>query len=833
MSGKEPKSEIWNTEMFPIERREEPAQTSGGPAKTGGRVRPPRGGDRVPDSPTRKTPLDALTDSFLVDLVEEGAKREARNRETPAAEESDRAAPGFTKNAMTVLERRYLRKDEKGRVIETPDDMFRRVASDIASVEAGYGGEAAVRRTEEEFFEMMRSLEFLPNSPTLMNAGRELQQLSACFVLPVGDSMESIFDTVKNTALIHKSGGGTGFSFSRLRPKNDIVRSTKGVSSGPVSFMTVFDAATEAIKQGGTRRGANMGILRYDHPDIVEFIRCKEENSRLNNFNISVGVTHEFMDAARNNESYELLNPRTKDVVGTLNAREVFDLIVEMGHKNGEPGIVFLDRVNADNPTPHLGEIESTNPCGEQPLLPYESCNLGSINLARMVIDGDIDFGRLRRRVHQAIHFLDNVIERNRYPLSDIERMTKGNRKIGLGVMGFADLLIRMGIPYNSEEALETGGRIMHFITTEARKASAALADERGEFLNFEGSRYDAPGGPRLRNATCTTIAPTGTISIIAGCSSGIEPLFAVSYVRNVLDKDELVEVHPLFEQTAREEGFYSDGLMRRIAEEGALVGIKEVPEAVGKRFVTAHEICPEWHIRMQAVFQKYSDNAVSKTVNFPREASRADVAKVYMLADEVGCKGVTVYRDGSREEQVLSVGAMQRPESETRRKPRSRPVTTRGVTVKMETGCGQLYVTINEDQHGLCEVFSQMGKAGGCASSQSEAIARLVSLSLRSGVDTEDILRQISGIRCPSPVLTKDGPVLSCPDAIAKAIRNRLDQISREGHRGQRFAAWEDGEEFREQMGTVVGMCPDCGFVLTHEEGCATCRICGYSRCG
>jgi ribonucleoside-diphosphate reductase alpha chain len=834
MQGKKPKSEIWNTEMFPVERSnptpEDPAESLE-PANRAAPVRDPQSPeDAATCDPGPRIRMD-LTESLLDDLVGEGAKTEAADREARADREYP--MPRFTKNGMTVLERRYLKKDDKGRVIETPDDMLRRVASDIASVEAQYGGEAAVRRTEEEFFEMMRRLEFLPNSPTLMNAGRELQQLSACFVLPVGDSMESIFDTVKNTALIHKSGGGTGFSFSSLRPKNDVVRSTKGVSSGPVSFMTVFDAATEAIKQGGTRRGANMGILRYDHPDIVEFIRCKEENSKLNNFNISVGVDHDFMVAAQNKESYDLKNPRTGETVGTLNAREVFDLIVEMGHKNGEPGIVFLDRVNADNPTPHLGEIESTNPCGEQPLLPYESCNLGSINLARMVQEGQIHWDQLRKRVHQAVRFLDNVIERNRYPLPEIERMTKGNRKIGLGVMGFADMLIQLGVSYNSEKALDTGGEVMRFVTTEARNASAELAKERGAFPNFEGSRYDSPGGVRLRNATCTTIAPTGTISIIAGCSSGIEPLFALAFVRKVLDKDELVEVHPLFEQTARDEGFYDENLVREIAEEGSVASVAEVPKRVRDLFVTAHETTPDWHVRMQGVFQKYSDNAVSKTVNFHREATRADVAKVYMLADELGCKGVTVYRDGSREEQVLNVGGPQRADADPQRSPRSRPKTTRGVTVKMETGCGQLYVTINEDQQGLCEVFSQMGKAGGCASSQSEAIARLVSLSLRSGVDTEAVLRQISGIRCPSPVLTKDGPVLSCPDAIAKAIRNRLEHLEREGTRGQHFVPWEDDEEYREQSANVVGMCPDCGFVLTHEEGCATCRICGYSRCG
>ena len=836
MLDKKPESGIWNTEMFPVGHPQPKPGEPGQPQKPGNEQVSPGRTSPVGDSGNADSVPDSnleLSHSLLGDLVGEGARTEAAGREASAKAEHEAPMPHFTKSAITVLERRYLRKDDGGRVIETPEDMLRRVASDVASVEAQYGGEAAVRRTEEEFYEMMRRLEFLPNSPTLMNAGRKLQQLSACFVLPVGDSMESIFDTVKNTAIIHKSGGGTGFSFSLLRPKNDVVSSTKGVSSGPVSFMMVFDAATEAIKQGGTRRGANMGILRYDHPDIVEFIRCKEEGSKLNNFNISVGVTHEFMERVRDSSSYDLKNPRTGETVGSLKAREVFDLIVEMGHRNGEPGIVFLDRVNADNPTPHLGEIESTNPCGEQPLLPYESCNLGSVNLSRMVRDGEMQWDLLRRRVHQGVHFLDNVIERNQYPLPEIERMTKGNRKIGLGLMGFADMLIQLGVPYNSDRALKMGGEVMQFVTSEARNASAELAEQRGAFPNFEGSGYDTRGEPRIRNATCTTIAPTGTISIIAGCSSGIEPMFAVAFVRNVLDKDKLVEVHPLFENIAREDGFYSESLMQSIAERGSVAGLGEVPRHIREAFVTAHETTPDWHIRMQGVFQKYVDNAVSKTVNFPRDATRADVAKVFMLADELCCKGVTVYRDGSREEQVLKVGTGQGAASEARRSPRSRPKTTRGVTVKMETGCGQLYVTINEDQYGVCEVFSQMGKAGGCAASQSEAIARLVSLALRSGVDTEAVLRQMSGIRCPSPVLTKDGPVLSCPDAIARAIRNRLEQLEREGSRSQVFAPWEDSEEYREHSANVVGMCPDCGFVLTHEEGCATCRICGYSRCG
>ncbi|MEM1530028.1 MAG: vitamin B12-dependent ribonucleotide reductase, partial [Candidatus Bathyarchaeia archaeon] len=535
-------------------------------------------------------------------------------------------------NAISVLERRYLLKDESGRVIETPSQMFRRVAKAIAKVDALYDKSANVEAVEEEFYRVMANLEFLPNSPTLMNAGTDIGQLSACFVLPVGDSIEEIFDALKYMALIHKSGGGTGFSFSRLRPRGDVVKSTMGVASGPVSFMRIFDVATEVIKQGGKRRGANMGILRVDHPDIIEFITAKEKEGVLTNFNISVGATDEFMEAVENDEYYSLVNPRNGAVVKRLKARAVFDLIATAAWKTGDPGLVFLDEINRRNPTPHVGVIESTNPCGEVPLLPYESCNLGSINLSRMVRDGEIDWDKLRRTIRIAVHFLDNVIDANKYPIPQIEKATKANRKIGLGVMGFAEMLIKLGIPYDSDEAIAIAEKVMSFISEEARKKSVELGEERGSFPNFPGSIWDKMGYKAMRNATVTSIAPTGTISIIAGTSSGIEPLFAVAFVRNVMGT-QLFEVNSVFEQIAKERGFYSTELISKIAKTGSVQGLSEVPPDVKRIFVTALEIAPEWHVRMQAAFQKYTDNAVSKTVNLPHEATIDDVRRIFMMA--------------------------------------------------------------------------------------------------------------------------------------------------------------------------------------------------------
>ncbi len=1102
--------------------------------------------------------------------------------------------PEFSDNALTVLRKRYLKKGPDGEPVETPQEMLWRVARAVAEADRLHDPDADVGRVAVDFYGAMARLEFLPNSPTLMNAGRELGQLSACFVLPVEDSMESIFEAVKNTALIHKSGGGTGFSFSRIRPRNDRVRSTSGVSSGPLSFMRVFDTATEMIKQGGTRRGANMGILRVDHPDILEFISVKADTSVLTNFNLSVAITEAFMEAVRRGGEYDLVNPRSGEVVRRQDAREVFDKIVEEAWRTGEPGIVFIDRINRDNPTPHQGAIESTNPCvtadtfvhtadgprqvrdlvgtpcrvvvdgaphpttdagffrtgrkpvvrletreglsvrltadhrvlkaasvsrhrvgrewvpagdlapgdrivvhdhrglpdwpgrfgadegylvgllvgdgtlkadkavlsvwkraaevngagpdgvvgimeeaercaralphrtdfrgwhavagrdehrlslghlrrvaldlglepgaktvtpevektssafhrgflrglfdadgsiqgirekgvsvrlaqsdlgtlkgaqrmllrlgiastiyenrrqagkrplpdgrggragypcraqhelvisgdnlgvfarrigfahqgkrdrleaalggyrrrpnrerfvvtvarvvpdgiedvfdvqvpgvnafdanglyvhncGEQPLLPYESCNLGSINLARMVRDGEVDWDRLEATVRRAVHFLDNVVDVNRYPLPEIERQTRANRKIGLGVMGWADLLFFLGVRYGSERSEALAREVMGFIDAKAREASEDLAAERGPFPALEGSAYDRPGVRPVRNATRTTIAPTGTISILAGCSSGVEPLFSLAFVRRVLDGTEMIETDPGFQQVARDRGFGSEAVLRRIAEGATLGEIDEIPDDVREVFVTAHDITPEEHLRMQAAFQAHTDNAVSKTVNFPREATRDDVARSFWLAFELGCKGLTIYRDGSRENQVLSkpTETRQPDEAAPRAEPRKRhrPKVLTGSTYQMETGCGPLYVTINEDGGEPFEVFTTMGKAGGCAASQCEAIGRLVSLAWRSGIDPEPVVLQLRGISCHKPAGFGPNRVLSCADALAIAVRHHLKP---------------DAEV--EKHVSVGGACPECGDAVEHEEGCVLCRSCGYSECG
>ena len=720
-------------------------------------------------------------------------------------------------NALTVLKSRYLIKDEKGNILETPDQLIERVAKAIASADKNYDADdKQVEKTTDEFIEIMSELKFLPNTPTLVNAGRPLGQLSACFVLPIDDSMESIFDAVKATALIHKSGGGTGFSFSRLRPKNDIVSSTMGVSSGPVSFMKVFDCATEAIKQGGVRRGANMGILRVDHPDILDFIHCKEKEGEFSNFNISVAITDKFLKALENDEEYELINPRNKEVVGRLKASFVWDEIAKGAHKNGEPGIIFIDRINEKHPlSKEVGEIESTNPCGEQPLLPYESCNLGSINLGKFVKNKQIDWEDLKKTVKTAVHFLDNVIDVNKYPLQKIEENTKKNRKIGLGVMGFADLLIDLGIPYDSEDAVKTAEEVMKFIQDTSKEASSELAKTRGNFPNYKYSIYAKENIP-MRNATTTTIAPTGSISMIADASSGIEPIFALAYYKQVLDGKRLPYVYERLFDALKEKGIYSDSLAEKIIDNrGSLKGIDEIPEDIKRLFVTAMDISYKAHIDIQAAFQKYTDNAVSKTINMANSVTVEDVKEAYDYAYKKGLKGVTVYRDGSREEQVLVVP---KKEEKTQTKSFSRPIVLNGFTEKVKTSRGTLYVTVNTINGEPVEVFANIGKSGGDISALSEAIGRLISIALQNGVEVRSIINTLISITGAQPIWDKGRLIKSVPDAIAQVLR---DHFLRNGTK-------------KEEPKKIVGEeCPECGSPLEIVEGCAVCRNCGYSRCG
>ena len=751
----------------------------------------------------------------------------------------------LSKNALTVLERRYLIKNGEGVVIETVEELFRRVAGAIAASDRRYDENADCEALADSFYRMMTNLEFLPNSPTLMNAGRPLGQLSACFVLPVEDTMEGIFETIKQAALIHKSGGGTGFSFSRLRPCGSAVNSTGGVASGPISFMKVFNMATEAVKQGGTRRGANMGILRVDHPDIMEFIHCKTNNKEITNFNISVGLTEKFMNAVEAGKDYELVDPHGGRVTGTLNAREVFECIVDAAWHNGEPGIIFLDRLNRDNVVPKAGEIESTNPCGEQPLLPYESCNLGSINLTKMLREENgvysFDWDKLKATAKKAVHFLDNVIDANKYPLKEIDFMTKQTRKVGLGVMGWADALLRLKIPYNSEQAVRLAETVMRAVTEAGREESRELAKARGTFPLFQESTLDQE--LPQRNATVTTIAPTGTLSLLASCSSGVEPIFGYVYIRNIMDGTEMIEVNPILREVLEERGLYSDELMKKIAKQGSLEGIEEIPEEIRRVFVCAHDVSPVYHTRMQAAFQRHTDNAVSKTVNFCNSATREEVAEVYKLAFRLGCKGVTIYRDGSRSEQVLNIGKVKKDGQEESPaeggqaviKPRPRPDMTTGITERVKIGCGNLYITVNYDDKGICEIFTNTGKAGGCPS-QSEATARLASIALRSGIDVRSIIDQLKGIRCPSTIRQSGMKCTSCPDAIAKAIERVYQQQVRLGHWAEPELSAAEGPAASQAETVVPGrmrFCPECGAKLEHEGGCVICRNCGYSKCG
>ncbi|MBT7787825.1 MAG: vitamin B12-dependent ribonucleotide reductase [Calditrichaeota bacterium] len=796
----------------------------------------------------------------------------------------------LSENAITILKRRYLKKDSSGNPTEEPREMFWRVARTIASNETKYNPEADVDMFARELYETISRFDFVPNSPTLMNAGRKLGQLSACFVLPVDDSMEGIFDAVKNAAMVHKSGGGTGFSFSRIRPKSSHVASTAGTASGPVSFMWVFNAATETIKQGGTRRGANMGILRIDHPDILEFIECKKDMVSITNFNISVAITDAFMEAVKKGEPFDLISPHNGDVVGQLDARETYDLIANNAWFNGDPGMVFIDEINRHEVTPKLGAVEATNPCGEQPLLPYESCNLGSVNLNNMLTDDlEINWTRLKLAIRHAVRFLDNIIDLNKYPLEKIREMTYGNRRIGLGLMGFADMLYALKIPYDSEDGLEMARKVMKFIQEEGRQMSNELSVERGTFPNFGLSTLEKPS----RNSTVTTIAPTGTISMIADVSGGIEPNFAICYVKRVMDDDRLLYVNQRFEEAARDGGWYSQELMDKIADGDHLSDLEEVPEDVKRVFKTAHDISPDWHIRMQAAFQEYTDNAVSKTINFPNSATVQDIKDSFLSAWDLKCKGMTIYRDGSRDVQVMNVGdslksdnsenpqeinksdkadinqgkqvKMELPTQTTMLpkingtvrkppgslKPRKRPRVTRGYTEQIETGEGTLYVTINEDEHGLCEVFASIGKSGGNAAAQSEAIGRLISLALRAGIDPRAIVKQLKGITGTNPVWHDGDLIRSTPDGIGRSLERflndrehqqaelPLDDMINDEPSGKPIAFVDESKDSENGPiymlgGRVQQECPECGFApLSFEEGCLNCRSCGYSKCG
>jgi ribonucleoside-diphosphate reductase alpha chain len=786
-------------------------------------------------------------------------------------QESGRLTPILlSDNARVVLERRYLAKDDSGRAVETPEELFQRVAGNVAQAELIYEPNSVEKavRWETRFLQLMTGLDFLPNSPTLMNAGRELQQLSACFVLPVPDSIEGIFQAIKDTARIHQSGGGTGFAFSRLRPKGDRVRSTMGVASGPVSFLKVFDAATEAIKQGGTRRGANMGILAVDHPDIEEFIALKSDMRTLVNFNISVAVTEVFMAAAEKDEEYDLISPLTGEVAGRKRARHILELLVANAWKNGDPGIVFIDRINRDNPTPNVGQIEATNPCGEQPLLPYESCNLGSLNLSRFVkVDserprpdgrpsGRLDWERLATVIPDCVRFLDNVIDMNRYPVEEIDRATKLTRKIGLGVMGWHDALLQLGLAYDSEEALALGEEVMRFIQEKANEASLELGTDRGPFPAFRGSRYD-PDYP-YRNSTRTTVAPTGTLSIIADCSSGIEPVFSLAFTRqHYLDADDagklttLREVNKHFLSAAKAGGFYSEELIDHLASGGTLEDRDEAPDAGKRLFVTAHEISPEWHVRMQAAFQRHTDNAVSKTINFPYEATEADVASAFWLAYREGCKGITVYREGSRDYSVLSHSTVnvKGPEQETagaieeiqgaiasleRPNPQREylPDERRSITHKFRVGDQEGYITVGLYEDGRPgEIFVKINREGSTVSGLTDAVAKLASIALQFGVPLAQIAPKMRNTRF-EPYGPTGNPEIPWATSVVDYIFHWLE-VKFGASNQQSVISNQAAPPTPSARGDSGIGCPDCGALLAYQEGCLVCRSCGYNRCG
>ena len=796
------------------------------------------------------------------------------------AEDTGAAKVAITENARVVLNKRYLQRDRSGEIVETPEGMLRRVAHAIAKPEIQYGTGEEASQAEEDFYSIMTTLEFVPNSPTLMNAGTGAGTLSACFVMGLDDKMEGIMETAKETALVQKFGGGTGFALSEIRPKGSSISTTHGTACGPIAVLKHLSSVSKLVTQGGKRDGANMAVMDVHHPDILEFIDCKHVEGEISNFNISVGASDEFMEAVKAGTSYVLRtkeNPsdpdsRTVDV-GRMDAREVFDKIIAGAWRNGEPGLIFLDRVNRDNPTPHIGRMTATNPCGEQPLLPFESCNLGSINLSKFLINVDgiptVDYPRLREVVRIATRFLDNVIDANIYSVDKIEKVTKSTRKIGLGVMGFADLLAMMRVSYASEKGLELGRGIMRFIREESDKRSSELADERGVFPAFKGSKYDAPDQPRMRNACRLTVAPTGTISMIAGCSSGVEPLFSLSYHKhNILGGESLIYVDQGFETAAQDGGFYSDELMGYLADGGSLQERDDVPEWAKQAFVTAEDISPEMHVRMQAAFQESVDSGISKTINFPNSATDEDVTKAYQMAWELGCKGITVYRSGSRDAEVLTAGQDKGKDEEVPVTmettpngylvPRERPVTVSGVTERVRTGHGTMFVTVNFDESGdPFELFTTLGKAGGCDSAQLDAISRMVSLALRSGVDPDEILDNLRGITC-CPAWDGGTLVRSAPDGAALALSRHL-----KGHatamtppeastaplalfpgdaqpKTKVKVADENGNgngngngQTTVKASTNASRCPDCSVGnLVFQEGCARCMDCGYTKC-
>ncbi len=838
----------------------------------------------------------------------------------------------LSQNAERVLRARYLKKDEQGRCTESPRDLFRRVANAIAEAELIYDSDPENRSEwEDRFYSLMVSRRFMPNSPTLMNAGREMGMLSACFVLPVGDSVDEIFDSIKHTALIQKAGGGTGFAFDELRPTGDYISSSGGTTSGPISFWRAFSEATNAIQQGAFRRGANMGMMNIHHPDILKFLYAKEDLTEFTNYNISVKITDEWMNSFINDKdgAHVVRNPRTGrqyvlpknlDIAGydirslvELNEKgavpdgdyythnDIWNIIITNAHRTGEPGVAYIDRINADNPTPHVGRIEATNPCGEQPLLPYEACNLGSVNLAEFVRVNDrgepaVDWNGLRETVHDATRFLDNVIDVNRYPLPEIDRMCKLNRKIGLGIMGFADALYKLGVPYDSEEGAEWGERFMRFVHEESHNTSEKLASERGSFPNWEGSIWDTKFHRSIRNATCTTVAPTGTISIIAACSGGIEPMYSLAFYRNVLrDKNEdttpMVEVNPIFEAVARKRGFYGEGLMERLATDGTLAVIDDVPDDVRRVFVCAHNVSPEWHVRMQAAFQKHCDASISKTINFSEDATVEDVEKIYRLAYELGCKGVTVYRDGCRKLQPMALkgsdkvhvsAAQAEPENTRPLEPAELPEIQSGIRVRQLTPFGNMHINITVDPktERELEVFAQLGKGGDLANSDLEAICRMVSLWLRAGGSLDHVIRQLRSIGSSLQVHTKEGKIMSLGDGLARALRRYTrakaeyglkglltgernpdaarnrggippgtdDGRNGKGSSGAPHASGNgskiaeraggslpsriDARGFQWQQTQYKVLCPDCQNPLRFSEGCVTCDACGFSEC-